>query len=103
MYTIVQVGSLQYKVAAGDTIEVDRFDAQEGKSINLDKVLFYSDGKDVRIGQPFLKDVKVTAKVLGETLGEKKISFKYSRRKDWSWKKGHRAQLTSLNITKISV
>ena len=103
MYTIVQVGSLQYKVAQGDTIEVNRLDSEAGKSINLDKVLFYEDGADVRIGQPYLGDVKVTAKVIGDTLDDKKMSFKFRRRKNSSWRKGHRAQLTALSITKIAV
>ena len=102
MYTIVQVGSLQYKVGQGDTIEVNRLESEAGKSITLDKVLYYEDGTDVRIGQPYLKDVKVTAKVIGETLDEKKVSFKYRRRKNSHWTKGHRAKLTALNITKIA-
>lgn len=102
MYTIVQVGALQYKVAQGDTIEVNRLDSETGKSITLDKVLFFEDGTDVRIGQPYLKDVKVTAKVIGEALADKTMAFKYRRRKNSAWRKGHRAQLTSLNITKIA-
>src|SRR3989338_4656232 len=102
MFTIVQVGSLQYKVAQGDTIEVNRLDNEIGKSITLDKVLFYEDGTDVRIGQPYLKDVKVTAQVIGDTLDKKKMAFKFRRRKNSSWRKGHRAQLTELNITKIA-
>ena len=62
----------------------------------------YSDGKDVKIGQPYLKDIKVTAKVVGTVLGEKLISYKFRKRKESAWKKGHRAQLTALNITKIT-
>jgi len=103
MYTIVEVGSLQYKVSEGDNITVNRFDEKEGKSITLDKVLLFSDGKAVMVGQPYLKDVKVTAKVLRDCLGEKLISFKFRRRKNSKWKKGHRQKLTTLNITKIAV
>ena len=102
MYAVVQLGSSQYKISEGDRIEADLMDHDEGKSITLDKVLLYADGKEVQVGQPYLKNVKVTAKVLGTTLGEKLIAFKSRSRTANVWKKGHRQQLTSLNITKIT-
>ncbi len=103
MFAVVQVGSLQYKVAEGDTIETQKLDGEKGSKVTLDQVLIYSDGKDVRIGQPHVKGVSVAAEVVSQVLGEKLISFKYRRRKTSSWKKGHRQQLTSLKITKISI
>ena len=103
MFAIVQLGSLQYKVAEGDTIDAQLLDEKEGKSLIIDQVLFFTDGKTVKIGQPFLKDVKVTAKVLAHHKDEKKLSFKYLRRKDKYWRQGHRQKLTQLNITKIAV
>lgn len=102
MYAVIQVGSTQYKVAEGDVIYANRLAEEVGKDVTLDKVLMFADGADVRVGQPYLKDVKVTAKVVAETQGKKVIAFKYRRRKDSSSKVGHRQQLTTLNITKIS-
>ena len=64
MYAIIQVGSSQYKVSEGDTINANRLKEEVGKNITVDKVLLFSKGSDVRIGQPYLKDVKVTAKVI---------------------------------------
>ena len=101
MYAIVQVGSLQYKVSEGDIIDVQKLDQEAGKSILLDKVLLYAKGQTVQIGQPHLKDVKVTAKVIGEIKDEKVFSFKYKKRKNTSWRKGHRQKLTALTIEKI--
>lgn len=103
MQAIVKLGSLQYTISEGDTIEVNRLANQEGKTITLDKVLFYSNGKDVRVGQPYLKDVKITGTVDGHILGEKIRSHKYRRRKNSAWTKGHRSKLTALTITKITV
>src|SRR6185295_6690715 len=103
MYTIVKVGSSQYKVSEGDTIHVKHIETEEGKTVTLDKVLLLDDGTDVRIGQPYLKNVKVTAKVVKQTLGEKLIAFKFRRRKNYAKKKGFRAQLTELTISKISI
>ena len=102
MYAVVQLGSSQYKVSEGETISVDLQETEKGKSLTFDKVLLFSDGKDVKVGQPYLKDIKVTAKVIGNVLGPKLMSFKHRSRTASAWKKGHRSQLTSLNITKIA-
>ena len=103
MQAIIQVGSFQYKFSEGDTIDTHRLPDVEGSDITLDKVLLFVNKEDVRIGRPFLKDVKVMAKVVKHHLDKKVIAFKFRRRKNYSRKVGHRQQLTSLNITKISI
>ncbi len=102
MFAVVEVGGNQFKVSVGDTIEANRLADEVGKSITLDQVLLFANDKDVRVGKPYLKDVKVEAKVLEQTLADKVIAFKYRRRKDSSSKIGHRQKLTALNITNIS-
>ena len=102
LYAVVQLGSSQYKISEGDTIEADLLEEEKGKNITLDKVLLFADGKDVQVGKPYLKNIKVTAEVVGNRLGEKLISYKFRRRKESAWKKGHRQKLTVLNITKIT-
>ena len=103
MYAIIKVGSSQYKVSEGDTIATNRILEESGKTYSIDEVLLYADGKDIRVGQPHLKDVKVTAQVLDHHRGKKTIAFKYRRRKASATIRGHRQQLTTLNITKIAV
>ncbi len=103
MYAIIEVGAKQYNVAKGDIIEVARQDAKEGKDITLSKVLLLSKDKKVEVGQPYIKEAKVSATVLGHMLGEKTISFKYRRRKSSDWKKGHRQQLTRIKIKDIEL
>ncbi|OGX07772.1 MAG: 50S ribosomal protein L21 [Omnitrophica WOR_2 bacterium GWA2_47_8] len=102
MFSIIQIGSEQFKVTQGDVIFTNRLKSDKDKTVAIDKVLYYENGTDVRIGQPFLKDVKVTAKVVDHVLDKKVFTFKYSRRKSSSMQKGHRQKLTSLNITKIT-
>ena len=102
MFAIVQVGSQQFRVKEGDKIETQRLDDKEGINVSLDKVLLFSDGTTVKVGQPYLKGVKVTAKVVNHSLDRKVVSFKYRRRKNSLWKKGHRQKLTTLHITKIA-
>ncbi|MDD5568401.1 MAG: 50S ribosomal protein L21 [Candidatus Omnitrophica bacterium] len=103
MYAIIEVGAKQYNVAKGDVILIDNQPLKEGKEITLDKVLLVSKDKKVEVGQPYLKNVKVTAEVLSSIKGEKTIAFKYRRRKSSHWTKGHRAKLIELKIKSIEV
>lgn len=102
MYAIIQVGSSQVKVAEGDVIDAHSIAEEVGQNITLDKVLLFAKDADIRIGQPYLNDVKVTAKVVDHDLGDKVVAFKYRKRKNSASKKGHRQKRTVLNITAIS-
>ncbi|MBF0533221.1 MAG: 50S ribosomal protein L21 [Candidatus Omnitrophica bacterium] len=102
MFAIVEIAGYQYKVSEGDKVESVRLDAAEGQEINLDKVLMFGNDSDVRIGQPFLKDVKVSAKIGKHTRGEKMVAFKFRRRENYARTVGHRQDLTELTITKIA-
>jgi large subunit ribosomal protein L21 len=102
VYAIIQVGSSQIKVSEGDVIDAHRIKEEAGKSITFDKVMLFAKGTDIRIGQPYLKDVKVTAKVVEQRLDDKVVAYKYRKRKNSASKVGHRQKLTALNITKIS-
>ena len=103
MYAIIEVGAKQYTVKKGDTIEVEKQEAKEGKDITLNKVLLVSKDKKVELGTPYLKNTKVLATLLSQIKAKKVISFKYRRRKSSHWKKGHRQQLSRLKIKEIEV
>ncbi len=103
MYAIIEVGARQYSVKKDDIIEVNKQEGEKGKNIILDKVLLVCSEKTIEIGQPYVKGAKVEALVLGETKGEKTTAYKYRRRKNSHWEKGHRAQLTELKIKSIDL
>ena len=103
MFAVVQVGNKQFKVSEGDIIQAHRLDYEKGQSIVLDKVLLYSDGKNVKLGQPYLKDVEVKGDVLDHLRAPKVIAYKYRKRKDSARTHGHRQDLTSVKIAKITV
>src|SRR5690348_7359819 len=103
MFAVVQLGNSQFKVSEGDIIQANRLDYEKGQSIVLDKVLLYSDGKNVKVGQPYLKDIEVKAEVLEQARGPKVVAFKYRKRKDSARTHGHRQDLTTVKIAKISV
>lgn len=101
MFAIVEVKSKQFKVSEGEEIEVPRLDHDEGKTMDIENVLLFSDGDEVRVGQPHLKEIRVTAEVLRHFKGAKTVSYKYLRRKNSACKKGQREHLTRLKIKKI--
>lgn len=103
MYAIIEVGSKQYNVKRDDIIEVNRQVAGKGDNLIIDKVLLVSKDKKVEIGTPYVVGAKVQAQVLKQSLGEKTTAYKYKRRKNFHWQKGHRAQLTELKIKSIDL
>jgi len=103
MYAIVEVGAKQYNVKKDDVIEVNKQVIEKGKNIILDKVLLVGSSKTIEVGQPYVKGAKVEAVVLAQTKGEKTTAYKYRRRKNWHWEKGHRAQLTEIKIKSIDL
>jgi large subunit ribosomal protein L21 len=100
-YAVIETGGKQYMVKEGDTLRVERLDAEPGKTIQISPVLAYSDGKALEIGKPDVKKAKVTSQVVEHIRGEKVVSFKKKRRKGYSLKKGHRQELTVLKIEKL--
>ncbi|MGC1481758.1 MAG: 50S ribosomal protein L21 [Chthoniobacterales bacterium] len=100
-YAIIKTGGKQYRVAEGDTIDVEKLDLEAGKDTQLD-VLMFADGEDVQVGSPLLDGPKVTAEVVDQFKGDKVVAFKYKRRKGYHRTVGHRRQLTKLKITSVA-
>ncbi|MDD5613618.1 MAG: 50S ribosomal protein L21 [Candidatus Omnitrophica bacterium] len=100
-YAIIETGGKQYKVKEGDTLDAERIQAKDSK-IEFDKVLLLSDGKDIKVGNPYIKEVKVRAGIIGENKADKALSFKYRRRKSSYRKRGHRQVLSRVKIEMIS-
>ena len=103
MYAIVQTGGHQYKVAPGDTIEVEKLDAAPGTDIELGEVLMVSGDNGVQFGTPLVGGAKVLAKVVSQGRGTKLIVFKYKPKKRYRRKTGHRQSITRLAIKEISL
>jgi large subunit ribosomal protein L21 len=102
MYAVVQTGGKQYKVAEGDTIEVNRVSVDAGSALTIDNVLMLNQDGSVKIGSPTIEGAKVQAEVIKHTRGPKLIIWKMKRRKGYRNKNGHRQDLSLLKINKIS-
>jgi large subunit ribosomal protein L21 len=102
MYAVIMTGGKQYRVNQGDKLRVEKLDAAEGESVNLDQVLMVVDGDDVKIGTPLLDGGRVTAEVKTHGRGDKVDIIKFRRRKHHMKRQGHRQAYTELEITGIS-
>jgi large subunit ribosomal protein L21 len=102
MYAVIQTGGKQYRVAEGDTLKIEKIAADEGASVELDKVLMIADGENVTVGKPFVEGGKVTATVTAHGRGKKVKIIKFRRRKHHLKRQGHRQWFTELSITGIS-
>lgn len=102
MYAIIKTGGKQYKVTEGDSIFVEKLDADEGASVTFDEVLAVADGDTVKVGAPFVEGAKVTAKVEKNGKGKKIRVFKYKAKSNYRRRMGHRQPFTKVVIEKIS-
>ena len=101
MYAIVEVGNRQYKVAENDEIVIEKALGERAHKLSLDKVLLIAEGKDIKLGKPYLKDTKVNCEVKARLKGKKTIAFKYRRRKNSQTKIGHRQKLVLVKVKEI--
>ncbi len=101
MYAVIRTGGKQYKVKEGDTLRVEKLEAEAGKTIKLSDVLMVIDGDKVTVGTPQVKGASVSAKVNAHGRGEKVRIVKFRRRKHHRKQMGHRQAYTELSITKI--
>jgi len=102
MYAIIQTGGKQYRVTEGDTLKVEKIDADEGADVELDKVLMIADGETITVGKPYVEGGKVLATVKGHGRGKKVKIIKFRRRKQYLKRQGHRQWFTELTVTGIN-
>ena len=102
MYAVLETGSKQYRVAAGDTLEIERLETEAGKPFTFDRVLLVNNDGKLSVGTPTVDGAKVVADVVAHKRGEKKLTFKMKRRKGYHKTIGHRQELTVVKITSIN-
>ena len=100
MYAVVEDGSKQYTVKAGDVLQIDLRNLEPETKISLERVLLLKKGDQVIVGQPTVAGAKVVATVLGE-ISEKTNIMNYRRRKKYVRRKGHRQYFTKIRIEEV--
>ena len=101
MYAVIETGGKQYRVQEGDVITVEKLNVEAGDVVTFDNVLVLGEGKDVKVGTPYL-DAAVTATAVENGKGKKVIIFKYKAKKDYRKKQGHRQPYTMVKIESLT-
>lgn len=102
MFAVIVIGGKQYTVAPKDVLEVEKLDAEEGKTLTFDNVLLVgSDGKTV-VGTPSVKGASVTAKVLAQAKGDKLTVRRFKSKVRYRKAIGFRPRITRLEILSIT-
>ena len=102
-YAIVEASGKQFWLQPNRYYDVDRCQAEVDQILTLEKVLLFNDGKDLKLGKPYVKDAKVENKVLEHRRGPKIIVYKMRPKKKTRRKNGHRQELTRVLVQSISV
>jgi len=101
MYAVLETGGKQYRVTAGDTLEVERLTVEAGQPVTFDRVLLINADGKLSVGTPTVASASVIADVGEHKRGDKVIAFKMKRRKGYHRTVGHRQELTVVKIKEI--
>jgi large subunit ribosomal protein L21 len=101
MYAVLETGGKQYRVSAGDQLEVESLEVEKGKPVTFDRVLLVNNEGQLSVGTPLVAGASVVADVVDHIRGDKVIAFKMKRRKGYHRKVGHRQELTVVKVTEI--
>ncbi|PPR45230.1 MAG: 50S ribosomal protein L21 [Alphaproteobacteria bacterium MarineAlpha5_Bin6] len=102
MIAVIKTGGKQYAVKAGQILKVEKLQGKKGDTVSLTDVLSLSDTANNTVGNPFIKDASVEAKILDQIRDKKIIVFKKRRRQNYRLTQGHRQYLTVLKIESIN-
>ena len=101
MHVIIETGGKQYKVTEGDTLFIEKLEAEAGQAITFDKVLAILDGDKATFGAPVVEGASVAATVVKNGKGKKVRIFKYNPKKGYRKRQGHRQPYTKVQIGAI--
>lgn len=103
MFAVIETGGKQYLIKTGDTLKIEKLEAEAGGDVVFDKVLLLAkeDGSDVQIGTPYLEGVSIAATVEEQGRGKKMRVVKFKRKVRYKRVRGHRQKYTKIKVKKI--
>ncbi len=101
---VIKTGGKQYKVKEGDTIKVEKLEAEAGSTFTFDNVLLVADSNtgEATVGTPLVSGATVSAKVSSQGRAKKVTVVKYKPKTRYKKVIGHRQPFTEVTIEKIS-
>ncbi len=103
MFAVIKTGGKQYVVTPGQQLNVEKLQVEADKSVVFDQVFLVADESHIQIGNPFVKEALVHAKILRQFRTKKIIVFKYKAKTRHRKKAGHRQHMTKVEIEKITI
>ncbi len=81
---------------------VNRYpDTEAGSEVEIKEVLSLGEGKNAKIGQPYVDGASVKGTILENKRGRKVLIFKKKKRKGYERTRGHRQEISVLKIHSI--
>ena len=99
MNALIKILGKQYKVKKGDKLRIPYIDKKVGEKLTFDNIMYTDDGKNKKIGKPYIKDLQVEAKLLEQGKEDKIIVFKFKRRKGYQKRNGHKQKFSLIEIS----
>ena len=99
-FAVIETGGKQYLVASGDVVRIEKLQGthKTGDGLTFDKVLLWSDGKDITIGTPYISGKKIEGVLLESGKGKKTLVIKFKRKVRYHKKYGHRQPYMQIKI-----
>ena len=103
MFAIEEINGQQFKAEAGQKLFVHHIqNAENGATVEFDKVLLVDKDGNVTVGAPTVDGAKVVCQIVSSLVkGDKVLVFHKKRRKGHRKLNGHRQQFTELTITEV--
>lgn len=101
MYAVIETGGKQFRAEEGNTLYVEKLNANVGETVTIDQVLLVEKDGVVKVGTPVVDGAKVVLKVVEHGKGEKIIVFKFKSKKNYRRKQGHRQPYTKVLVEAI--
>jgi len=101
MYAVIETGGKQYRVAAGETIRVEKLPGDVGSTVEFDKVLAVVKGPEEVLAGGEAASAKVKGTITGQGRGDKVLVFKFKRKKQYKRTIGHRQDYTEVKVSEI--
>ena len=100
-FAVIAISGVQLKVYEGKEYEVKKLEGKKGDKIEIKEVLLLSDGKDVKIGKPYVKDAVVKLEITSQKRGVKQEGFTYSAKSRHRRNYGFRESITKVIVKNI--
>jgi len=100
MYAVIETGGKQYRVAPGESVEVETLAGDPGAEVEFGRVLAVVDGDSVKAGSD-VASARVKGTIEAHGRGDKLIVFKFKRKKQYKRTIGHRQNFTRVNVSEI--